>query len=301
MSTVFESVLKHLKARHHDEGELARLVHEDVVIDDPTSSEPAPLEEFLKWWPHEVSILHSVSSETDGAVVFEHLHSGTGMPARTSWHLEFHDQRISKVVVGGQHAHILYDRSLHRKRDRLLSDFGFRHFDATRDSRELLKRADAALEEERGCPLEYSSSDVLLNEELLYIPFPFLSVGSSGYLVDRKTFHAESLGSAFDVAIHVWAHYRGFAKGLTGDERGNDLVITAVRDWRATENLFRNIFGGKAWKEFLPGLKNLPFRICNVDLYRERDNLWKAELRGWFRFEITPPTVTNEDADENAS
>jgi hypothetical protein len=65
MSAIFESVLKQLKARYHDDGELAKLIHEDSVIDKSLDHEPSELKHFLQGWPCEVTILHAVSTGTE--------------------------------------------------------------------------------------------------------------------------------------------------------------------------------------------------------------------------------------------
>jgi hypothetical protein len=291
MSTVFESVLSHLAARHHSSEELAKLFHADAIIDESISQVPSDLGLFFQWWPCEVTILHMVNSATEASVVFDYLHDGTGMPSRQSWHMVFVDNGISKLTIASESLNVLQSRRWMEKHDWIMADFGFTEFDPSRDSRELLKLADLALEKELGRPPEYKSSEVLINEDLLYFPIGW--VGCAGFLVDRKTFEAHLLGSGLPVVTHVWAHYRGFAKGRTGDERRNDLVITSVHSMKATCDLLRNIFGGGTYfKETLrPGLDALPLRINDIDLYSYTDELRIAELRGWFRFEVTPPTT----------
>jgi hypothetical protein len=193
--------------------------------------------------------------------MFDYLHDGTGMRSRQSWHMVFADNRISMLTIASEGLHVLQSRRWMEKHDWIMADFGFMEFDPSRDSRELLRQADVALEKELGHLPEYKSSEVLINEDLLYFPIGW--VGCVGFLVDRKTFEAHLLGSGIPVASHVWAHYRGFAKGRTGSERRNDLVITAVHSMKAIYDLLRVMFGGGTYfKEILrPGLDALPL-LC---------------------------------------
>lgn len=302
MSTVFDSVLKHLKARYRSADELAELFHTAAVIDESLNHEPSDLKLFIQWWPCEVTLLHSVSTTTEASVVFDYLHEGTGMRSRQSWHLVFTDNRISKLTIASESLTVLQSRRWTEKHDWIMAEFGFTEFDPSRDSRELLKQADVALEKQLGHPPEYKSSEVLINEDLLYFPIGW--VGCAGFLVDRKTFEAHLLGSGLPVVSHVWAHYRGFAKGRTGNQRRNDLVITSVSSMKAICDLLRDLFGGGTYfqEALRPGLDALPFRITNIDLYSHIHELRIAELRGWFRFEVTPPTKssTTDDGDDDA-
>lgn len=166
----------------------------------------------------------------------------------------------------------------------MLQRFGFGPLSRESNEEEVLAKVREAVLRVTGADEpHYNPKQLIANTDLVYVPSH--GIGSAGLLVNRVTWQATDLGSAIGPAAHVWAHYKGFAEGA------NDLVILRVADEPETQRVLRDIFSGKYyWNLIRPKLRELPFRIHEVNLYIARETLWRAELRGWFEFRVEPPT-----------
>lgn len=229
----------------------------------------------------EGSIVHAEVGSTSATVFVDAVDYVTGLSVREAWTFVISDGAVSQIVgcCGGR---LIQERQklAHREVDAYLRGYDL-HF-VTAAEEPVVALARDVLSTWLGRPVSSDTRDALVNEDLIYIPETW--VGCGGFLYDRRAERIILLGSGIPVAVHVWAFYRGFADGETGADRLNDLVITSVRDEAATYRTLRTRLLNP------PKLDSLPVRIESIDLYFFREELWKAELRGFFRFDVLPPS-----------
>ena len=124
--------------------------------------------------------------------------------------------------------------------DDLKRFFKFRNY-SNDDAHPLsVERAQHLISAEIGKEYTCNSSDVLVNDELLYMPYQH--VGCFGVLVERKSGKLWWLGSAVPPLDQVWGYYLGAKNGETNNDRLCDLVIENINDLNGTIELLRELF-----------------------------------------------------------
>ena len=228
--------------------------------------------------PLEAVLVHATCDDASLTTVIEAVDEVTGSSLRESWTFVIEAGFVQKTIVcrGGP---LIQARPAlaYRQVEPYLAGFDLRYPEPADEA--VLRRAADVVSKREGREAVFEHADVLLNEDIVYVPYTW--IGCVGFLVDRATWTPVLLGSGIPLRVHVWARYRGFADGDTSAERLNDLVVTAVNNRAATRQALARLRN-------LPDLDRLPFRLRNIDLYFSREALWKAELKGDFRFQVEP-------------
>lgn len=261
---------------------LAALTEAVTESDEAVALTPSALAEHLTALPRP-EVLHAMHDDRSLAMLLEFVDDVTGLNALESWFFTFDGECVVRATGVRGRRFPMRAELTHRVVDPYLAGFDLR---APRlDDLEVVRRAAAAVFAylEREEPFEFDRA--LLNDDLVYIPIGW--IGCIGFLVERSSGSAILLGSGIGLNVHVWAYYRGFADGEDSASRRNDLIITSICDPHATRRVLRRIVRSA-------DLDRLPLRVCDVDLYFLRNDLWKAELKGAFTFRIEPPSVETE-------
>lgn len=178
--------------------------------------------------------------------------------------------------------------------DSLVGKFGLRRID-DRAAVDIAKKLESLLQAflKLDKPIaetftSYRREEILENDEFYYLPVGW--IGCCGFLVLKASEAIIQFGSYMGPESHIWAFKRGANLGVTGAERRNDVVITAVRDERETLRVLRSFLNGRyVDNELEPKLRSeLPVRVADVDLYFGLRDLHEAEKCAWFDFTIEP-------------
>lgn len=157
-------------------------------------------------------------------------------------------------------------------------------------ARRTVELALAALDAKLDEPRDFDEADVLVGEDLVYLPHRY--IGSVGTLFVPSRSQLVTLGSYAPVDDFLWAYHRGVdLVGETRFERQNDLTIHEVRDLEAMIlRLHGKRLTGLTRVELRRLLCRLPATFVGVDLYFRIRFLRDLEESGDCVFEVTPGT-----------
>lgn len=178
----------------------------------------------------------------------------------------------------------------------LVERFGFRSYLTSEEvAGSELRQAWAARNQDLGqlvVPLELER--VLMNDDLIYIPYPYFTFGRGGFFFERRTGRGLTVHHPSTEDAFVWAYYRGF--GWPAEHRRGTLTVKAVHDLKEARLYVETGYArhNPMILELSRGLCAPPFVLRDVDLDPLLAlALFRAEEEGCgcIDFEITPTEV----------
>ena len=149
------------------------------------------------------------------------------------------------------------------------------------------QEAKALIEGVTNRRLDFDLSDVLLNEDLICVPYD--TIGCSGVLVHRRTREVICVCCAVVPFQAIWAYYHGISLADERPQRLQSLVIRAIYDVRGTMRALRYpLFRYPGLHPLAKRLRELPCVIDNLDLLWSIPDLMRAEENNYFEFEVHP-------------
>ncbi len=114
-------------------------------------------------------------------------------------------------------------------RKMLVERFGFRPYSAAKEGKSPgLPQAWAAMNRDWGKSVPIQQERVLVNDDLIYIPSPWYTIGGpGGFLFERRTGRGLSVRYPFSPDAVIWAYYHGFS--WHEERRWGTVTIKAVR------------------------------------------------------------------------
>ncbi|WP_395744194.1 hypothetical protein [Prosthecobacter sp.] len=135
----------------------------------------------------------------------------------------------------------------------------------------------------------FDDTNILASPRWWYIPFVW--VGCSGFIVDRKSGHVNHLGSCHGLDLCFWAQDQGIVAGDT------DFVIHEIRDMEYAQSVVRGFVHPNSTAEqarhytkieAAQALESLPAEFLSHELWFSFDAIREAVEAGAFTFSARP-------------